>query len=221
MKTVNPIDDRFELLNGRVLQGQRMKVEKPAIDNSLRLDTTGVCFALNADELKTANVLKNEWAEQTKEAFIRHAFVFLKYSERIFADSRMFLAPVPIQNMLAFTGNSGFLCPTLGVYLEWWLNCSEATIWQPGNNPENGPQQWLVWYISGSAMSGKNSCAMVNAQGETVPVSVPKFKPLWTSFQKINARYDAVKARCKAYSIAEVIEKLKESGVEELQNESL
>ena len=41
-------------------------------------------------------------------------------------DSLMFLAPVAAENVLAYTGTSGFRNPTLGVYLEWWVHCEGA-----------------------------------------------------------------------------------------------
>ena len=54
--------------------------------------------------------------------FLRNAHRLIAEADSIMADSRMFLAPLPIRNGLAYTGTSGFSHPTLGIYIEWWRN---------------------------------------------------------------------------------------------------
>ena len=70
------------------------------------------------------------------------------------SDSRMFLCPVPIQNGMAYTGTSGFQRPTLGVYLEWWLNCESAMVCE-----EHGTEK-LVYQIAGSPCRAETAVAL-------------------------------------------------------------
>ena len=123
-----------------------------------------------------------------------------EHRERILSDSRMFLCPIPIQNGIAYTGTSGFRRPTLGVYIEWLLNCPNASMWNEGNG-----EKWIVYHLSGSPLSGCNRCGMVNQQGETKVEEVSCFSSLWPKFQKINCRYDEAKVKYQAYNIREVL----------------
>ena len=121
----------------------------------------------------------------------------MEYAEIIFNDSRMFLAPVKIQNGIAYTGTSGFQQPTLGIYLEWWLNFKEAAIDGNGNP---------IWYISGSPLSGRNCCKAATIEGESVKINQrTKFLDIWTSFCKVNNRYNEVKLNYEAYTLEEVL----------------
>ena len=118
-------------------------------------------------------------------------------------DSRMFLAPVPVQSGLAYIGTSGFRRPTLGVYVEWWMTCIPAIISRLHNDT------WLVYYIAGSPLSGMNCCDIVNANGECRSENLPNpFRAIWGPFTNINTRYDEAKVRYEAYSLEEVVKLL-------------
>lgn len=65
-------------------------------------------------------------ADANRRLFLKNAFLFFRNAHRIFSDSRMFLAPVPIENGLSISGKCRST-PTLGIYLEWWLNCEVDT----------------------------------------------------------------------------------------------
>lgn len=111
----------------------------------------------------------------------------------------MFLAPVPIRNVLAYFGGSVFQHPTLGVYIEWWMTCRAAFY---GDSCEDS---WLVYRMAGSPLSGMNTCSCVNGNGICKSESIDDFSLLWGTFSKINKRYDEAKANCEAHSLEEVV----------------
>lgn len=138
--------------------------------------------------------------EEEERLFLSNAFRFLQYRDRIMSDSRMFLCPVPIQSNIAYTGISGFHYPTLGVYIEWWVNCERASLYE-----ENGAKQ-LVYHIAGSPLSGCNRCGIVDANGKTELQSIASFISLWPTFMDINCRYNEAKDWYQAYTLKQVVE---------------
>jgi len=146
--------------------------------------------------------------ELDKERFIKNAFYFLAHKERILTDSRMFLCPVPIQSGLSISGTSGFMKPTLGVYLQWWMACPSAM------RTDKKGRKSLVYHIAGSNLSGSNHCAEVYEDGKTKDVSLYPFSEVWKSFGKINTAYTEAKELYQAYTIRQVLEILdhEESG---------
>ena len=110
-------------------------------------------------------------------------------------DSRMFLTPVAVQNVLAYTGTSGFHTPTLGIYLEWWNECSIALRTDKDGNRS------LVCHLAGSPLSGTNHCAEVFEDGRTELVQVYSFISLWPPFIDINTRYDETMHIYQAYTL--------------------
>lgn len=134
--------------------------------------------------------------------FAEHAWLFYNNAEKILNDSRMFLAPVYVQNHLAFVGTAGFENATLGTYIEWWLHHSESAIDANGH---------LVWYIAGSPLSGRNSCSSATPQGQRVDSELrTPFIRVWRSFHEVNARYSHAKLHAESFSLQEVINLLSE-----------
>ena len=62
-------------------------------------------------------------ANKDEQLFLANAFLFYKNAQQILTDSRMFFAPVRINNGMTFHGTPGSHYPTLGMYIEWWLKC--------------------------------------------------------------------------------------------------
>jgi len=156
----------------------------------------------------------NEWVnrsiprqveERGLPLFAENAFLFFENRERILSDSRMFLTPVHIQSGLAYCGTGGFTAPTLGVYIEWWMNCRQSI-------RTNGSTNWLTIRMAGSPLSGANNCTIIDDNGGTDNVFLSSFSTLWHSFVQINKRYNDAKIRYQAYSLAEVIDILKKEG---------
>ena len=193
------------LLNGAVLDCYPLKHPETRVDNELKLDTTGKYLSIGISKHRRDAASKND--EERKTLFLNNAFLFLQNKDRIMSDSRMFLCSVPIQNGLAYTGTAGFNHPTLGLYLEWWLSCEKATILKEDKT------KWLVYFISGSPLSGANKCGIVNEKGEIDSECLYPFPLVWRSFASINKRYDEAKSLYQAYTLEEVVKKLGRRGV--------
>ena len=194
--------ESIKLMDGRELICYRKDDEKQGIvTDELSMDTTGEYFSLKKKPL-CAQVSMTREAERQyyHHLFTENIRLFLEHAEEILSDSRMFFAPVNIHNGLAYTGTSGFHNPTLGIYLEWWLNFADES-YDKGNP---------IWFISGSPLSGCNACSCSDPSGKHIRMSKTKpFWDVWTTFKEVNTRYTEAKLLYKAYSLEEVILKLR------------
>ena len=198
------MENHIELIDGTRIEAF-LKTEQPETikDDNLTLDTTGEYLQIGRRKKRPKrDIEKDTKAQQQGELFCRNMHRLIAQSNAILADSRMFLARLPIQNNLAYFGTSSMNNPTLGVYIEWWKHHKCAWV-----DDELGEKQPLV-YISGSPLSGCNQCAYVDADGNSYGVSVYPFAPVWQSFMAVNTRYIEAKQRYEAYTIEEVIERL-------------
>ena len=134
--------------------------------------------------------------------FSDNVFLIIANRERILSDSRMFLAPVPVSNGLAYSG--AFPEPSLGIYVEWWLNCPSSVLFDEADNLS------VVWSLAGSPLSGSNQCATVNEDGAVEYRQLSCFRMLWPSFSDICYDYYKAKTRYEAYSLSEAIAILKD-----------
>lgn len=196
---------KIQLLNGTILDCYPLEQPKDEVDNQLALDMTGQYFQMKKGK-KSIKMNMEDEEKALEHLFLKNAFVFLENREMIMSDSRMFLCPVPSHSGLAYTGTGGFRHPTLGVFVEWWINCVSA------NKVESNGRKWLVYHIAGSPLSGSNSCGLVNPQGETKCESLSPFSGLWKSFMQINRRYDDAKSRYEAYTLREVLTIFEQEG---------
>lgn len=188
------------LMNGTVLEC--FPKESPFTDftpDKMRLDVTDTYLSIGNKPCKPQPKTTEE-LERQKKLFTDNAFYLLAHQERIMRDSRMFLAPVAVQNGLAYTGTSGFNAPTLGIYLEWWNECSMALRVDKEN------RRSLVFHLAGSPLSGANHCAEVYEDGRTESVQVSSFISHWRPFAAINTRYDEAKHMYQAYTLEQVLE---------------
>ena len=194
----------IELIDGRRMEAFPKAVQPETIkEDKFVLDTTGEYLQIGRRKRKSKRTTERDTiAQQRGKLLCRNLNRLIAESDKILADSRMFLAPVPIHNGLAYFGTSGFHNPTLGVYIEWWRHHKCAWVID-----ELGEKQPLI-YIAGSPLSGANRCAYVGAEGMSYGVSVTKFAPVWQSFVNVNTRYTEAKQRYEAYTLEEVIEKL-------------
>lgn len=193
------------LLNGRELLCYPKVEPAQPIDNRMKLDTTGQYLTIGRRKpvVETTPPEEEEQRKLAVKFFTDHAFFFLDHRKEILNDSRMFLAPVPVRNGIAYMGTSGFKCPTLGVYIEWWMSCIPAIICRYRKDT------WLVYHIAGSPLSGRNCCGIVNTNGESRSECLPNpFSAIWHSFVEVNTRYDEAKERYEAYSLEEVVKLL-------------
>lgn len=174
---------------------QSEKIEK----DNLTFDTSGEFLDVGGGR-KRHKKIATYTNEMDLKLFLQNAHRLIAKSDRIMADSRMFLAPLPIRNGLAYTGTSGMRNPTLGVYIEWWRNYECA--WTKDKYGARQP----IYYIAGSPLSGCNACAYVDTEGDGHSVSVYPFNNVWRSFMSVNTHYTEAKQLYEAYSLEEVIE---------------
>ena len=134
------------------------------------------------------------WVEA--ELFEKNAHFLLENRERIFSDSRMFLAPVNVMSGAAYIG--ALPKPCIGTYLEWWLRRG---------------QEELAFHVSGSPLSGANVSKSIAADGKLVPLRATPhgapFLSLMREFEYAHSRYHAERERFDAYSLWEVVQRLK------------
>ena len=188
------------LMNGAVLECfPKESHQEDFVPDKMKLDATGTYLSLGNKPCKPQPRTSEEF-ERQKKLFTDNAFYLLAHQERIMRDSRMFLAPVAVQNGLAYTGTSGFNAPTLGIYLEWWNECSMALRVDKEN------RRSLVFHLAGSPLSGANHCAEVYEDGRTEPVQVSSFISHWRPFTAINTRYDEAKHIYQAYTLEQVLD---------------
>ena len=204
------------LLNGTVLECYPLEHPEAMVDNEMKLDTTGTYLIVGRSKPKQVAAPKtDEKRENEKKIFLNNAFLFLRKRDRIMSDSRMFLCPVPIQSGLAYMGTGGFNRPTLGVYLEWWLSCESALIC------DEGVTNRVVYHIAGSPLSGMNHCGVVDENGKTETETIYPFPPLWSSFMRINRRYDEAKSLYQAFTLEQVVEMLEKESPTLIEDKEL
>lgn len=133
------------------------------------------------------------------ELFISSAHLLYQNRDTILQDSRMLLAPLSIDNNMAYTGSYGFQNPVLGVYVEWWLNCKKSIILKPAGHFS------LVCFMAGSPLSGMNLCLVVDENGVKEKVTIRPFSDLWQPFVSINMRYEPCKNVYEAYTFEKVL----------------
>ena len=188
------------LMNGEALECfPKQSPQTKFASDKMQLNATGAYLDMGIKPCKPQPDADEE-KERQKKLFTDNAFYLLAHSERILRDSRMFLAPVAVQNGLAYTGTSGFNAPTVGIYLEWWATCPEAL-----RTDKEGCRS-LVFHLAGSPLSGANRCAEVYEDGRVKSVSVSLFASHWQSFTAINTRYDEAKHIYQVYTLEQVLD---------------
>lgn len=199
-------ENSITLMNGAVLECFPKESQPCDIESDkMQLDATGKYLSIDNKKpykrkAKAQIDPTEELEQQQKKLFTDNAFYLLAHSERIMRDSRMFLAPVAVHNGLAYTGTSGFRNPTIGIYLEWWNECARAL------RTDDEGNRSLVFYLSGSPLSGANCCAEVYEDGRIESVSVRSFIDFWPPFMAINQRYTEAKDMHQAYTLQQVLD---------------
>lgn len=193
--------NKITILNGSSIEGYPITSPKEREHfTGISIDTTGEYIQTGTKHIACLCSELQGKRSQIHKQFYEHVNLFLANKERILSDSRMFLTPVYIDNAMSVTGRSGFQNATLGVYLEWWLHHTDASIDRNGNP---------IWYISGSPLSGSHACSSVDREGRKYDACLKgRFRDVWESFMEVNKRYSDVKDKYQAYNLKEVIEML-------------
>ena len=214
MEKSNTIVNGIKLQDGRIIQGYR--IQQDAVMEEAKetpvLDKTGGYFSIKKKPAKPKPT--DEQEGNLQKLFTDNVFLILANRERILNDSRMLLTPVTVRNGLAYTG--AFSTATLGVYIEWWMCAPYSVLFD-----EKDDTMALIWYLSGSPLSGGNLCSMVTEDGKTETVKVPFFKKLWPKFTDILADYHDAKELYQAYTLPETIDILKNETTREFYTESI
>ena len=135
-------------------------------------------------------------SDEAKKLFADNILLFIKHSDEILNDSRMFLTPIYSQSFAPF-----FSRPTLGAFVEWWKQCQIEPVER---------HVYPICFISGNPQTGSHACRGVKPDGTLVKVDllVP-FIDLLKSFGKITGRYRYLNEFCRTYTLQEVVDKLK------------
>ena len=193
---------KIVLCDGRVLECYPLEQQHIADENNVELDTTGQYLTYGNNKHRT-HATRDEEKMAQEQLFMENALFLFNNQERILADSRMFLCPIAVENSIAYTGTSGLRAPTLGIYIEWWNSCSGTV------RVNDDGSRSIVCRISGSPLSGSNSCTAVRDDGKIESISLNPFSEHWVPFTRINKRYSEAKARYKAYTLQQVLDILK------------
>lgn len=146
--------------------------------------------------------------KHSRDCFLRNAFLFLDNAERILGDPRMAMARVSVSNGLAFMGAFPTAC--IGAYLDWWLHSGIEEILH-----DKEGRKALTWSVSGSPLSGMNSCSCVYPDGSIATISHGSFGKIWKSFLDANKRCRPEGETVELFSIEEVVEILKTNATTE------
>lgn len=126
------------------------------------------------------------------EVFKYFANFLLENGKRIMNDSRMFLCPIYTQCFSSFFKER----PTLGTFIEWWLEYPEFSRDRNGNP---------IYCISGNPMTGSHACYSISKSGSSGIVMENKFSDILKSFGKVNSLYREAKGNCEFYQLNEVL----------------
>ena len=209
----NSIENGIRLQDGCIIQGYPKQDPVVEEDKGTPIfDTTGEYFSIPKKPQKPKLTDEEELA--LRNLFTDNAFLILANRERILSDSRMLPTPLCVRNGLAYSG--AFQTATLGVYIEWWINAPYSVLFD-----EKDDAMSLIWYVSGSPLSGGNLCSKVMEDGKTETVRVPSFRKLWPKFADIIADYHEPKKLYQAYTLPKVIDILKRETTDEFYRESI
>jgi hypothetical protein len=197
--------DKIVLLDGRELIAYPRAWKEPSMPDRRVPTIEEFLDEFPLDDELAADAAAKEAAMAQRGLFIENAFFLYEHREQILSDSRMFLSPVTVESGLAYTGKSGFRNPTLGVYIEWWMNCKGAL-----RRGDDGVRS-LVYYLAGSPLSGMNGCSAIREDGVSERVELNPFSEYWRSFMHINKRYDDAKSCYEAYTLQQVVDLLKKA----------
>lgn len=157
----------------------------------------------NSVNKHSIQLLDEDYSSSTpleRELFTKHAFLFVANRERILADNRLSHTVVPVRNGLSYSGE--IRNPTLGTYVTWWSQCPHSV------QLDADGRVALVWFFSGSPLSGANWCSVVYEDGTTRDTRVAAFSQLWSPFMHINQAYRTQTLVSEAYTLRQAVDLL-------------
>ena len=111
--------------------------------------------------------------------FAKRILELLKDAERILSNQELACEIVPVSNGTAQTGT--YSNPTIGGYLDWWLNHPEYS------RDKNGR---YIWKLTGSILSGAYACQAVDESGVSHVAELNRhFNDTYRSFVESQRKY--------------------------------
>lgn len=152
-------------------------------------------------------VVKAEYIH-SRECFLQNAFLFFDNAESILGDPRMSMARVPVSNGLAYLG--AIPTASLGAYLDWWQNSGTEEVLH-----DKEGRKALTWYVSGSPLTGINTCSCVYPDGTIATICHGRFALIRKTFSEAIKRHRVEEQSSATFSIEEVAEILKTNATTE------
>lgn len=136
---------------------------------------------------------------EEQRLFMESAWLLYNNCDRILSNPCMAYAPINMPNGLMYCGDKAFRGATIGVYLDWWLECEKAVV------TDEDEHRHLIVCFGGSPLSGWNKCHMVDEEGVVSETRVQGFPTLWRPFSQICRRYAKGEKPEQPYCFEEVI----------------
>lgn len=175
------------------------------------LDTTGEYLSLTKERKRRAIHPADKEQERMEKLFSSNIFLLAANRKRILTDAKMAFVPIPVTNGLAYTG--ALPQATLGIYAQWWDACPWSVVFEE-------ERMFVLWFISGSPMSGSNSCAGSDINGVAKTIRSERFSKVWRSFVSVMDAFEELSPPSEIYTLDEVVEILrKETDAEMIKAE--
>ena len=175
------------------------------------LDTTGEYLSLTKERKRSAIHPADKEQERMEKLFSSNIFLLAANRKRILTDAKMAFVPIPVKNGLAYTG--ALPQATLGIYAQWWDACPWSVVFEE-------EKMFVLWFISGSPMSGNNSCAGSDIDGISKTIRCEWFSKVWRSFVSVMNAFEELAPPSEIYTLDEVVEILrKETDAEMIKAE--
>lgn len=175
------------------------------------LDTTGEYLSLTKERKKNVVHQAGKDQERAENLFSSNIFLLAANRKRILSDAKMAFVPIPVRNGLAYTG--ALPQATLGIYAQWWDACPWSVVFEE-------EKMFVLWFISGSPMSGSNSCAGSDINGISETIRCEQFSKVWRPFVSVMDAFEELDPPPEIYTLDEVVEILrKETDVEMIKAE--
>ncbi len=130
-----------------------------------------------------------------RELFAGNAVALYDYADVILSDSRMFFAPIPLGLNCWEDGSKALKFPVVGMYIELWKHCPEATMLDEDGN-------MMVCY-------NWNEGYNLDFVGKNGKLRKVKDWRLWetilTKFREIHQRYRGMTRKCECYSLLQLL----------------
>ncbi len=165
-----------------------------------------------------------------EKLFTDNAFYLLAHHRRILSDGRMAQCSLPCYLVMPFINTTGKKNrPTLGSYLEWWTDYSFTKLYSrdeekstDGNSPDSSMtmMKTLIFSLTGSPLSGSNSCRGVQEDGSVISIVLSPFSKYVSTLLNLASthRMTGLLLQGEPFSLQQVIETLRREDSDRFRN---